>query len=403
MIELSAERGFEAITLRELTRLAGVSTRTFYKHFPNAEECFAYTYESLMLEGLRRAHGAQRATGTWEQATRASLRSLLDDLAANPMVAKFLLVEAFAPGPSMQPRMREATLGFERLLNDSLAGDPRAPRYSRHILSGVAAGVTRVARKRLLGAESVDLDALANDLGDWAVALFRIPTANQINGKPPPPAMEAQNGEPSVPPIAGEVGDERRRILTATIKLALSGGISRLTIPRIRAEAGVSRRGFDARFADVDECFLEALEAIAGSISATAQDEARRAAGFGAEVRLLVGSFCTEAARNPLLARLAFIDIFAPGRAGYLCRERLVTLGATWIRRAAPPERLPSELLAEASVAAAWRIMHTEIAAGRARALPQLAPTLCHVLLTSAGDVSIARDTARLEESQMSL
>jgi AcrR family transcriptional regulator len=394
MIELSAERGFEAITLRELTRLAGVSTRTFYKHFPNAEECFAYTYESLMLEGLRRAHGAQRATGTWEQATRASLRSLLDDLAANPMVAKFLLVEAFAPGPSMQPRMREATLGFERLLNDSLAGDPRAPRYSRHILSGVGAGVMRVVRTRLLSAESVDLDTLAAELGDWVVALLRATALSPSNGGPPSHASESQNGDAPVPAIAGEVGDERRRILSATIKLGLSGGISRLTIPRIRAEAGVSRRSFDARFADVEECFLEAIEAIAVATGSRAQREARRGADFEAGVELAIGSLCTDAARNPLLARLAFVDIFAPGRTGFERREHLVTLAADWLRHATPSKHRLSELLAEASVAAAWRVAHTEIAAGRARALPQLAPTLAVMVL--APTLAVPTDKAAI-------
>lgn len=400
MIELCAERGYEAVTLRDLTRLAGVSTRTFYKHFPNAEECFAYTYESLMHDGLRRAHGAQRGNVTWEQALRASLRSLLEDLADEPKVAKLLLVEAFALGPGMQLRMREAVAGFERLLNDSLAGDPRAPAFSHHILSGIAAGVTRVMRTRLPAAESADLDQIDAELGDWVLSLVRgyaevweLPDASSTPSMPGP-----QNGEVSVPAILGGMGDERERILSATIKLASSGGLENLTFPQIRAEAGVSRRCLDARFVDVGDCFLEAIEAMAAAAAARAQRKALRASDFAMGTDLAITALCTEAARNPLLARLAFVDIFSPGREGFLRRERLVSLGAAWLRRAAPPDCRPSELLAEASVAAAWRIAHTEIAPGTPGNLPRLAPTLSHVLLASATHAAADPSAAQLGE-----
>ena len=69
MVELSAERGYEGVTVRSLTRLAGVSTRSFYKHFANAEECFAHTYDWLVQDALRRAYAARNGgagiTGAW--------------------------------------------------------------------------------------------------------------------------------------------------------------------------------------------------------------------------------------------------------------------------------------------------------------------------------------------------
>jgi AcrR family transcriptional regulator len=386
MIELSAERGYEAITVRDLTSLAGVSTRSFYRHFRNAEECFTYTYESLMHDGLRRAHGVQRGNGTWEQALRASLRSLLEDLAADPKVAQLLLVEAFALGPGMQIRMREAVVSFERLLNDSLAGDPRAPTLSRHMLCGIAAGVTRVVRRRLLEGGSVDLDALNAELEDWVLSLLHGCTAVQE-----PPASNSaaftsklQSGEISVPVVFAGVEDETKRIFAAAIELASTGGFESLTFSRIRKVSRVSRRSLDALFLDVGECFLAAIEAIMTAAATRAQRVILRANDFEAGTHAAVRALCADVARNPSLARLAFLEIFSPGRAGFLSRERLISRGVNWLRNTAPADRQPSELHAEASIAAAWRIVHTEIAAGGVENLPRLAPRISYALLPSA-------------------
>ncbi|HET7589657.1 MAG TPA: helix-turn-helix domain-containing protein, partial [Solirubrobacterales bacterium] len=38
MVELAADRGYKAVTVRDLARLAGVSSRAFYKHFNGKEE-----------------------------------------------------------------------------------------------------------------------------------------------------------------------------------------------------------------------------------------------------------------------------------------------------------------------------------------------------------------------------
>ena len=43
MVEIAGEQGYEAVTVRGLTRTAGVSSRTFYERFEGKEECFLET------------------------------------------------------------------------------------------------------------------------------------------------------------------------------------------------------------------------------------------------------------------------------------------------------------------------------------------------------------------------
>jgi len=388
MVELSSECGYEGVTVRSVTRLAGVSTRTFYKHFGNAEECFLDTYRWLMRCGLRRAYAAQTGIEAWEQAIRASLRTIVADLAKDPKAAWLVLVEGFAVGPDVQGGMREEIAGFEQLLIDSFAGAPPQVAPPREIVAGIAAGVMRVLRTSLLREESADVDELAGQLGDWVLSFPRTyaPALESLD-REPFGSVRGNGGAPregAGPAIAGGPGDEEGRMLSAAAKLGAANGFSNLTIPRIRAEAGVSRRSFDARFASAGECFLEAIETIVSSAAARAERDARGAPDWESRTCTGTEALCTEVARNATLARLAFVEIFAPGREGLQRRERLITRGADCLRRTAPPHRQPSGLVAEASVAAAWRIAHTEIAAGRPADVGRLAPVISYVTLAPA-------------------
>jgi AcrR family transcriptional regulator len=386
MIELSAERGYEQVTIRGITRLAGVSTRTFYKHFANTEECFLDTYEALMQSGRRRAYAAQAGIEDWEEAIRASLRALLEDFAADPPAARLALVEAFALGSSIQARMRDEIEGFEQLLIDSFAGAPPGVAPPREVVHGIAAGVMRVARRRLLGEEDTDIAALAAGLGDWVLSFPGRLAPALDPGEPSPFALlSGRNGdsarEDTAPMILGGPGDEEGRILSAAAKLAATVGYQALTIPMIRAEAGVSRRSFDARFGSVGECFLAAIEAITAVAVARAEGNARETSRWERAIDQEIEALCGEVARNPQLARLVLVEIFAPGREGLERRELMVSLAAHRLRHGALPTRRPSELAAEASVAAGWRIAHTELAVGRPDEVRRLAPTLTYMIL----------------------
>jgi AcrR family transcriptional regulator len=386
IIELSAERGFEDVTVRGLTRLAGVSTRSFYKHYANVEECFAHSYESLMRMSLRRSQAARIGSAQPEGAIGPALESLFDDVACDPKAAWLVLVEAYAAGPSMQPRIEESVASFERLLGDSLAAGTGPSVPSDHVVAAIAAAVVRVARWRLYTGEAANLPALADELGAWVVSLLDRRASVETPDRDPLGLAAPSNGnhhrEAAGPTALGEMGEDRGRILSATVKLAAVGGFSSLRVPRIRSEAGVSRRSFDARYTGVSECFLEAIEAVATSGAAAARSEARESATYERGVYRGIRALCSEAASNPALARLVFLDVLAPGRQGLGRRERLISLAAKGLRDGATAcGHRPSELAAEASSAAAWRIAQVEIAAGRTKTLPRLLPLLAYVVL----------------------
>lgn len=396
MVELVDQRGFPGVTVRGLSRAAGVSTRTFYKHFPNTEGCFASTYESLMRCSLQRASAPREAGEDWRRNVREGLRASMQGLAEYPKAAHLALVDSFAAGPAMLKQMRLSAREFELLLTAIFAEAPDEAAIPLRAVQGMVAGIMRAARTRLLTGRGAELPEIADELADWLLSLRDVYILDREDSAGPASAKQygelGEKSELAAPPLEG-FGDERGRILSAVARLGASDGYQALTVPRVRAEAGVSRRNFDAQFAGVDACFLEAIEVLT---VAAASRAARRALGtedWEHGIQQATAALCIEIARRPALAQLGFVEIFAPGRAGLDRRERLVTLGADRLRQAAPLQHRPSELAAEASVAAAWKIVQAEVAVGRARKLPRVAPTVAAALVAPVTGAAKAAQT----------
>jgi AcrR family transcriptional regulator len=391
MVELVAERGFNGVTVRGLSRTAGVSTRTFYAHFPNAEECFAATYESVMKTALKRITAQGITSSGWERAIRSGLRALMEAIGENPHASRLALVESFSAGPAMLREMTFATRDFEQFMLDTFESAPRRAALPLPIIQGIAAGTERVVRARVLGGQASALPGVSEELADWALSMYGptaaklpIPTASEVHagaaGRSREVKRSAVTGEFTAP------SNERGRILAATIRLSATECYWNLTIPRIRREAEVSRRAFDSQFGSVAECYLEAIEMLIDRLVSRSLRSAGGAGSWDSRVVKWINAYCAELSQTPVLARLAYLDVFAPGQEGMTCRERIIT-GSTGRLRLLNPEL--TELQAEASSAAAWRIIQSEVAANRIRKLPQVAPLIAFVVLAPA--VGVAR------------
>ena len=388
MVELVAERGYRGVTVRGLSRAAAVSTRTFYKHFANAEECFASTYDSMTRCALRHASPARVSDGDWEGDLRAGLRSLLHRLAEHPKAAQLVLADSFEAGPAVLAETPDAGRQFERLLADIFGGAPGLAPVPPRIVQGMTAGVIHVVRAKLLAVRAAELPEIAAELGDWMVAVANARTVDRA----PRAGVARGPAEQAVSPAAlkglsaallGTVGSERGRILSATAKLAARSGYRTLTVPKIRRAAGVSRRAFDAHFEDVSNCFLEAIELLTSTAIERAKRRALGTASTERGIRQMTLAFCAEMARAPAFARLGFIDVIAPGRAGLECRERLISITAARLRELAAAKSPLTDLTSEAAAGAGWRILEAEIAAGETSAAPQVAALVSLLILAT--------------------
>ncbi len=103
-----AEHGYHQTTISQIAAAAGVSRRTFYTYFGSKEECFFDTYD-LIAEHLREtARAASNGGSGWAERLRARVGAVLEVFAANPDLARFVLIAPARAGEQIAERYRRA-------------------------------------------------------------------------------------------------------------------------------------------------------------------------------------------------------------------------------------------------------------------------------------------------------
>lgn len=378
MVELVAEHGYNAVTVAMLTKRARVSKRDFYKHFAGKEDCFLVTYDTIVDHSLRGILTAAEGEEDWREQLRLGFLAFAGQIAGSPETARLALVEVFAAGALAVERMLQTNQLFEALVAKSLAPDAESPRLPRLLVKGVVAGCSRLARARLLSEDPRRLTLDGGELMEWALCLcdddaVRLSGLGTV-GAPPLPVAAA--GAP--------LGDERAMILAATARLASREGYATLTVPRVRAAAGVSRRSFDDHFDGVADCFLAMLEMLSDRTLAAAEPCYLTAEDWASGVHRMIVRLCQYLAGDPDFAKLAFLEVFSPGPEAIRWRSEMIAKLATLLRRGAPPTQRPSVFAAEASVGAMWGVIHHFVASGHGDELPIAAPVLSYIALAPA-------------------
>jgi len=384
LIELAAERGYEAFTVLDVTDTAGVSKPTFYKFFEDKESCFLATYDLVVRCAARDVLASQVADSPWRARLRAGVRALFAKFAEAPKAARMALLSFYDVGPEAERLDRRTAALFATMLRNAAGEPPGEAEVSPLLARCVVAGAAEVARARMLAVAEPAFEELAGPVSGWALRVCegagaRLGELYRGGGPGAAGAEELLRGleRPEGPRSV------RGLILSACTRTAATEGYQDLTAEKICATAGVSRRAFRAEFAGVPDCFLAAtrrrsdqlLEALA----------AAREAGGGWEggVRRVVQALCATAARD-LTVRPLFVDLPAAGLDGVQVRSRAIAGLAAILAEGGPGDEA-TELAAHASAAAAWSAIHDQLAAGRPAALDRLAGPLASVCLASAG------------------
>jgi AcrR family transcriptional regulator len=376
MVELVADRGYPSVTVRALVRTSQVSTRTFYRHFSDVEECFASTYRAIMRTAAGRFSDATAESEDWEGAIRAGVRTLMGLAAGNPNAAKLVLIDSYDGGPAMLREIEAATSTVEERLADEHS--PLSMRFSQ----GIVAGVERVIRTKLSDDVAHQLPRLAGELADWVLYVRGIQESIGAEPQPKPKVKpEASSRQDPAFTIFEEIGGDRGRVLSAVAKLSGVCGYWSLTPSLLRREAGVSRRTFDALFEGVEDCYLEASRTLATHAARVAVGQSDPSLSWPSRLEQIVSCLCDEVDRSPATARLGFIELFAPGSGGLQCRERLITGAAELCRATAPAGSVPGEATMEAAVASTWRALEADFGSTSGGVSRGSSAPLAHLLL----------------------
>lgn len=162
--DVVAEKGYQAMTVADITAHAGVSRKTFYELFRDKHDCFLVAYETVAKQLVDTVAASYAKAGSWPEGVAAGLAAFLDTLAAEPSFARMCIVEVLAAGPEAVKR-RDAVMGsFASYIAEGArqpnAGEATPPATAEAIVGAIHG----VVQSRILQDRTKELPSLAPDL-----------------------------------------------------------------------------------------------------------------------------------------------------------------------------------------------------------------------------------------------
>jgi AcrR family transcriptional regulator len=112
LAESVAQKGYEATTVTDIVKAAGVSRPTFFELFENKEDCLHAAMELSLADLMGRIVSAYSPDKPWPTMVRDSAAALLELLATRPAFARMAFVEA----PAASARAFELWRSGKRVL-----------------------------------------------------------------------------------------------------------------------------------------------------------------------------------------------------------------------------------------------------------------------------------------------
>jgi AcrR family transcriptional regulator len=401
MIELIAERGYPAVRILDLTKLAHVSRPTFYGLYRDKEALLLEAYEEIAARAGRAVMQAYDGDSPPEQRLSAAMRAFAEIATAEPDAMSLFLLGAFGAGPKMLERRNAMLSSLEQRIQQSRDG-ATGERATELTVKFVLGGIREVAAGRLIRDHADQLPRLADKLAVWASSyppklparLRTPPPAPSDDGGAsrrlsPPRARRAEGRLPSGRhdlPREVVVKSQRERIVDATAAIVAEKGLAGLTIPEIASRANVSHETFYEMYPTKQDAFVgaqkvgmhQALGIAVEAFEAAMPDWPR---AIAAGVRALIAYLVSE----PAHAHLSIVDAFGASPETITIRNETLTAFATYFRRGYQLARgdtgVPA-VAADAGVGGAWQVLHHEIENERLAELPHTTPQLIYLLLT---------------------
>ena len=158
--ELVGERGYSDVTVELIVKRAHVSFKTFYKHFPGKEECLLALCESSFDSTEREIRERLAAhPSPWPDQVVLALRTLVELIVAEPVLARAVIVESPTVGPAISERYERATKALVPLFRAGRQFNPRGAELPETIEDTLAGSVFWSAYQRLIVGEAEQLAA----------------------------------------------------------------------------------------------------------------------------------------------------------------------------------------------------------------------------------------------------
>lgn len=180
MARAVSEHGYADTAVADVLEQCRMSRRTFYRHFPNKEECFLATYDFAVGHVGDHVSMAFRTPGAdWGARVRRGFETFMAYVVTEPHFARLCLVEVLAAGPRALERRDAAVRRFSAFLSQAAATAPGQPLIPPTVPEAIVGGVQTVVTSRLLNGRAHELPTLVDDLVHWGMTPFGGPEVHR--------------------------------------------------------------------------------------------------------------------------------------------------------------------------------------------------------------------------------
>ena len=160
---LAEEKGYTATTVAEITRLASVDGRNFYRHFADKQDAFAAVHELGFQQLMDVTGRAYFSVEGWPARCWEAGRALTQLLAENPLVAHVGFVEAYAVGPGAVQRVEDSHTAFMFFLQEGLV-QPDAATPTRVAMEAIIHAVFEIIYLQTRAGQEAQLGRMLPDI-----------------------------------------------------------------------------------------------------------------------------------------------------------------------------------------------------------------------------------------------
>lgn len=143
-----AEKGYLQMSTDDIAARASISLSTFYAHFDDKRDAVLGALEMGGAQIMALAVPAARRAGDWQEGVRALYEAICSYLAAEPEMARLVLVGVYAAGPQALARRDRVIDSLAEMLAPGFEENPAAAPVAAE---GVAATVYALMAERLRG------------------------------------------------------------------------------------------------------------------------------------------------------------------------------------------------------------------------------------------------------------
>jgi AcrR family transcriptional regulator len=169
---LTATKGYAALTVEGVATEASVSLQAFYEHFRDKEDAFLVAYEIGHDKALALVEQAYRSQTDWRLGVRAGISALLRFMAGEPTYAHVAMVDVLAATERTTERAFKGASSYFQMLLPGLEYSPDGERLPDVTVEAIAGGLFELCLHHTLQGRVHELPAMVPHATYFALAPF---------------------------------------------------------------------------------------------------------------------------------------------------------------------------------------------------------------------------------------